>query len=176
MIVWQRIKNALWAILGLLVGFLLFGKKKDDLEIKEAKKTVGESKKTVGEIIENKKRREHHAEELKEKLKKITTGTLILVLCLCFCLSVWATDYYIPETYEEAIEYYMAAVESALDYQEKYEQAEADNDRLLLINQELARQLEVMIQYKQSKQRFGLTAGVIMLDRPGFYIGITWSL
>lgn len=169
MIVWQRIKNALWAILGLLAGFLLFGRKKDSSQIEEAKKTLSEVKKNTGEIVENKKRREHHAEELKEKLKKITTGTLILFLILIpiFCLPVRA-EYYIPKNHDDA-------VETAIEYKELYEQAEADVDRLLEENRRLAEQLELMIQYNK-RSRLGVTAGVIVVDHPGFYIGLTWSL
>ena len=168
MITWQKVKNALCAILGLLVGFLLFWRKSEPENTKEAKKVLDESKKTAGEIVKNKKEREKEAADLKEKLKKITTGTLILILIMC--LPVMA---YVPKDYDEAIEYYQAAVEVALEYQKLYEQAEADINRLLEQSSKLSKELELVLQY--NKPVLGLTAGVIVSRYPGLYVGLTWQ-
>ena len=176
MITWQKVKNALCAILGLLVGFLLFWRKSEPENTKEAKKVLDESKKTAGEIVKNKKEREREAADLKEKLKKITTGTLILVFL--FCVPVMAAEdieIHIPDDYEKLVEYYKATVEVALEYQRLYEAAEADVDRLLEENRKLSEQLEIMIQYNRQR-RLGLTAGALISPYPGIFVGLTLQL
>ena len=170
---WKKIKSALWAILGLLAAFLLFLRRKEPPEVEEARKTVTEAKKTAGEIVREKAEREKKAVELKNRLKKITTGTLILVFLIC--TPATARDIYIPEDYDELVEYYLAAVEVALEYQRLYEAAETDIDRLLEENQKLSEQLELMIEYNR-KRRLGLTAGAIVSSTPGLFIGLTLQL
>ena len=76
---WTRIKGLLCAILGLVAGFYLSQAEKSMRAKKTIQKTIKESQKTAGEIIKSKKEREKEAADLKSKLKKITTGTLILV-------------------------------------------------------------------------------------------------
>jgi len=172
----KRIKNALWAILGLLAAILLFWRQKKPPAVEKAEQTLDESKKTAGEIVENKKEREKEAADLKEKLKKITTGTLILVFL--FCASAMAAEdieIYIPKDYEKLVEYYQAVAEVAIEYQRLYEEAEADVDRLLEENRKLSEQLELMIDYNQ-RNRLGLTAGALISPNPGIFVGLTLQL
>ena len=174
---WRKIKNALWAILGLFTAILLFLRQKKPPNIEKAEKVLDESKKTAGEIVKNKADREKKAADLKDKLKKITTGTLILVFL--FCVPVMAAQddvyIYIPDSYEELVEYYKATVEVALEYQRLYEEAEADIDRLLEENRKLSEQLEIMIQYNRQR-RLGLTVGGIISPNPGIFVGLTIQL
>lgn len=172
----KRIKNALWAILGLLAAILLFWRQKKPPAVEKAEQTLDESKKTAGEIVENKKEREKEAADLKEKLKKITAGTLILVFL--FCVPVMAAEdihIYIPDDYEKLVEYYKAVAEVAIEYQRLYEEAEADVGRLLEENRKLSEQLELMIEYNRQR-RLGLTAGGIISPNPGIFVGLTLQL
>ena len=172
MITWAKVKNWLSLILGLLVGFLLFRGGKSSPGTKEAEKTLTEAEKTAGEIIKTKKEREKEAAKVRDRLNKITTGTLILILLIGLAMPVRA-EAYIPETYDEAIRYYLAAVEVAQDYQRLYESAEVNLDRALEQNQALAGSLRDMIQYKQ---RFGINAGLLIYDyKPGLYVGLTYT-
>lgn len=175
MILWERIKNALWAILGLLAAILLFWRQKKPPIIKKAEQTLDESKKTASEIVKEKAEREKQATDLKERLKKITTGTLILVFLVCVPVMAQDIEIYIPDSYEELVEYYKATVEVALEYQRLYEAAEADVDRLLAENAKLSEQLETMIKYNRQR-RLGLTAGGIISPNPGLFIGLTLQL
>ena len=170
MILWRKVKNALCAILGLLVGFLLFWRKSDNPNAKEVKKVLDESEKASKNVEKSKKEREAKAEELKDKLKKITTGTLILVFL--FCLPAKAI--YIPETYDEAIECYLATVAVAKEYQELYEAAEADVNQLLEENSKLSKELEYMLEYTQP--RLSLSAGALVGCPPSLYVGLTWQI
>ena len=172
----KRIKNALWAILSVLAAILLFWRQKKPPAVEKAEQTLDESKKTAGEIVKNKKEREKEAADLKEKLKKITTGTLILVFL--FCASAMAAEdieIYIPKDYEKLVEYYQAVAEVAIEYQRLYEEAEADVDRLLEENRKLSEQLELMIEYNRQR-RLGLTAGGIVSPNPGIFVGLTLQL
>ena len=170
MILWRKVKSALCAILGLLVGFFLFSAEKSQKARKNIKSTLKESEKTAKNVEKNKKEREAKAEELKNKLKKITTGTLILVFL--FCLPAKAI--YIPETYDEAIECYLATVAVAKEYQELYEAAEADVNQLLEENSKLSKELEYMIEYTQP--RLSLSAGALVGCPPSLYVGLTWQI
>ena len=170
MILWRKVKNALCAILGLLVGFLLFWRKSDNPNAKEVKKVLDESEKASKNVEKSKKEREAKAEELKDKLKKITTGTLILVFL--FCMKTSAIN--IPQTYDEAIEYYLATVEVAKEYQELYEAAEADVNQLLEENSKLSKELEYMLEYTQP--RLSLSAGALVGCPPSLYVGLTWQI
>ena len=138
---------------------------------------LDESKKTADEITKNKADRERQAADLKDKLRKITTGTLILVFL--FCVPVMAAQddvyIYIPDSYEELVEYYKAVAEVALEYQRLHEEAEADVGRLLEENRKLSEQLEIMIQYTR-KPKIGLTAGGIISPNPGIFVGLTLQL
>ena len=87
MTLWKKIKNALWAILGLLATIFLFWRQKKPPLVEKAEQVLDESKKTADEITKNKAEREKQAADLKERLKKITTGTLILVFLVC--VPVW---------------------------------------------------------------------------------------
>ena len=172
----KRIKNALWAILSVLAAILLFWRQKKPPAVEKAEQTLDESKKTAGEIVKNKKEREKEAADLKEKLKKITTGTLILVFL--FCASAMAAEdieICIPKDYEKLVEYYQAVAEVAIEYQRLYEEAEADVDRLLEENRKLSEQLELMIEYNRQR-RLGLTAGGIVSPNPGIFVGLTLQL
>ena len=172
----KRIKNALWAILGVLAAILLFWRQKKPPIVEKAEQVLDEGKKTAGEIVKNKKEREKEAADLKEKLKKITTGTLILVFL--FCASAMAAEdieIYIPKDYEKLVEYYQAVAEVAIEYQRLYEEAEADVDRLLEENRKLSEQLELMIEYNRQR-RLGLTAGGIVSPNPGIFVGLTLQL
>lgn len=173
----KRIKNALWAILGLLAAFLLFWRQKRPPDMEKAEQVLDESKKTTGEITKNKADREKQAADLKEKLKKITTGTLILVFLVCVPVMAAQDDVYIyiPDSYEELVEYYKATVDVAMEYQRLYEAAEADVDRLLEENRKLSEQLEIMIQYNRQR-RLGLTVGGIISPNPGLFVGLTLQL
>ena len=168
---WKKIKSALWAILGLLAAFLLFWRRKEPPEVEEARKTVTEAKKTAGEIVREKAEREKKAVELKNRLKKITTGTLILVFLIC--TPATAGDIYIPEDHDELVEYYLAAVEVAQEYQALYEEAEAEVTRLLgqvvLLDDEVER-LAGYIE-RQSRPEWGLTGGLRLTGR-----GAGWTL
>lgn len=175
MILWERIKNALWAILGLLAAIFLFWRQKRPPDMEKAEQVLDESKKSVAEIAKNKANREKQAADLKERLKKITTGTLILVFLICVPVKAQDIEIYIPDSYEELVEYYRATVEVALEYQRLYEQAEADVDRLLRENAKLSEQLEIMIQYHR-KPKVGLTAGAIVSAQPGLFVGLTIQL
>lgn len=173
---WKKIKNALWAILSVLAAIFLFWRQRKLPVIEKAEQVLDESKKTAGEIVKNKKEREKEAADLKEKLKKITTGTLVLVFL--FCVPVMAAEdihIYIPDDYEKLVEYYQAVAEVAIEYQRLYEAAEADVDRLLEENRKLSEQLELMIDYTQ-KKRLGLTAGGIVSPNPGIFVGLTLQL
>lgn len=159
----RRIKQALCVIGGILAGIagmLLFGRKNEP-QIEEAKEAVKESRKTAGEILDRQKER-------KEKAEKMKAGLLVLLVCGMIFVGARAAqaEVYIPETYEEAVEYYLAAMEL-------YESAEADADRLLAENNRLTTALESMIQYKQP--RWSVEAGVfVTTDRPGLYAGLSW--
>jgi len=169
----KRIKNALWAILSVLAAILLFWRQKKPPAVEKAERALDESKKTTGEIVKEKAEREKQATDLKEKLKKITTGTLILVFLIC--VPVMAQDdveIYIPKDYEKLVEYYKATVEVAMEYQRLYEAAEADVGRLLEENRKLSEQLEIMIKYNR-QHRLGLTAGAIISTQPGMFVGLT---
>src|SRR5690606_5954492 len=65
----KRIKNALWAILGLLATVFLFWRQKRPPDMEKAEQVLDESKKSVAEIAKNKANREKQAADLKEKLK-----------------------------------------------------------------------------------------------------------
>ena len=82
---------------------------------------------------------------------------------------------YIPDSYEELVEYYKAVAEVAIEYQRLYEEAEADVGRLLEENRKLSEQLEIMIQYTR-KPKIGLTAGGIISPNPGIFVGLTLQL
>lgn len=174
---WKKIKNALWAILGLLATIFLFWRQKKPPNIEKAEQVLDESKKTAGEIVKEKAEREKQATDLKEKLKKITTGTLILVFLICVPVMAAQDDVYIyiPDSYEELVEYYKATVEVAMEYQRLYEEAEADVGRLLEENARLSEQLEIMIQYTR-KPKIGLTVGGIISAHPGIFVGLTLQL
>ena len=174
---WEKTKNALCAILGLLATILLFWRQKKPPAVEKAERALDESKKTVGEIVENKADREKQAADLKERLKKITTGTLILVFLFCTPVMAAQDDVYIyiPDSYEELVEYYKATVEVAMEYQRLYEAAEADVNRLLEENARLSEQLEIMIQYTR-KPKIGLTVGGIISPNPGIFVGLTLQL
>lgn len=172
---WKKIKNALWAILGLLAAIFLFLRQKKPPLVEKAEQVLDESKKTVGEIVKNKKEREKEAADLKEKLKKITTGTLILVFLFCTPVMAQDIEIYIPKDYDELVEYYKATVEVALEYQRLYEAAETDVGRLLEENHKLSEQLEIMIQYNRQR-RLGLTVGGIISPNPGIFVGLTLQL
>jgi hypothetical protein len=172
---WKKIKNALWAILGLLAAIFLFLRQKKPPNTEKAEQVIDESKKTVGEIVKNKAEREKQAADLKDKLKKITTGTLILVFLICVPVMAQDIEIYIPKDYDELVEYYKAVAEVAIEYQRLYEAAEADVGRLLEENARLSEQLEIMIQYTR-KPKIGLTAGAIVSAQPGIFVGLTLQL
>lgn len=171
----KRIKNALWAILGLLATIFLFWRQKKPPNIEKAEQVLDEGKKTAGEIVKEKAEREKQATDLKEKLKKITTGTLILVFLICVPVMAEDIEIYIPKDYDELVEYYKAVAEVAIEYQRLYEEAEADVGRLLEENARLSEQLEIMIQYTR-KPKIGLTVGGIISAHPGIFVGLTLQL
>ena len=168
----KRIKNALWAILSVLAAILLFWRQKKPPAVEKAERALDESKKTTGEIVKEKAEREKQATDLKEKLKKITTGTLILVFLICVPVKAQDIEIYIPKDYDELVEYYKAVAEVAIEYQRLYEAAEADVGRLLEENRKLSEQLEIMIKYNR-QHRLGLTAGAIISTQPGMFVGLT---
>ena len=168
----KRIKNALWAILSVLAAILLFWRQKKPPLVEKAEQALDESKKTADEITKNKADREKQAADLKDKLKKITTGTLILVFLICVPVKAQDIEIYIPKDYDELVEYYKAVAEVAIEYQRLYEAAEADVGRLLEENRKLSEQLEIMIQYNR-QHRLGLTAGAIISTQPGMFVGLT---
>lgn len=172
---WKKIKNALWAILGLLAAIFLFWRQKKPPLVEKAEQVLDEGKKTAGEIVKEKAEREKQATDLKEKLKKITTGTLILVFLACVPVMAQDIEIYIPEDYEKLVEYYKAVAEVAIEYQRLYEEAEADVGRLLEENARLSEQLEIMIQYNRQR-RLGLTVGGIISPNPGIFVGLTLQL
>ena len=172
---WEKTKNALWAILGLLAAIFLFLRQKKPPLVEKAEQVLDESKKTADEITKNKADREKQAADLKEKLKKITTGTLILVFLFCVPVMAQDIEIYIPEDYEKLVEYYKATVEVAMEYQRLYEAAEADVGQLLEENRKLSEQLEIMIQYNRQR-RLGLTVGGIISPNPGIFVGLTLQL
>ena len=94
---WKKIKNALWAILGLLAAIFLFLRQKKPPLVEKAEQVLDEGKKTAGEIVKEKAEREKQATDLKEKLKKITTGTLILVFLVCVPVMAQDIEIYILE-------------------------------------------------------------------------------
>ena len=172
---WEKTKNALWAILGLLAAIFLFWRQKKPPLVEKAEQVLDESKKTADEITKNKADREKQAADLKDKLRKITTGTLILVFLVCVPVMAQDIEIYIPKDYEKLVEYYKATVEVAMEYQRLYEAAEADVGRLLEENRKLSEQLEIMIQYNRQR-RLGLTVGGIISPNPGIFVGLTLQL
>ena len=173
---WEKTKNALCAILGLLAAIFLFWRQKKPPLVEKAEQVLDENKKTADEITKNKADREKQAADLKERLKKITTGTLILVFLVCVpVMAAEDIEIYIPQDYDELVEYYKAIVEVAIEYQRLYEAAEADAGRLLEENQKLSEQLDLMIKYNRQR-RLCLTAGGIISPNPGLFVGLTLQL
>lgn len=171
MITLKKLKNVLFALLGFLAALLLFWRRKEPPGIEEARQVVTEAKKTAGEIVREKAEREKKAAELKERLKKITTGTLVLVFLICS--SAAGQNVYTPESYDELVEYYLAAVEVAQEYQRLYEAAEADVDRLLAQVDALAAEVERLAGHVEHYRRpaWGLSGGLRLTGR-----GAGWAL
>lgn len=156
------IKQFFGTLAALIVGLLFLSRKRDPEVVEEGKKAIKESRVTAGEILDRQKAR-------KEKAEKMKAGLLVLLVCgLVFAGARAAqAEIYIPATYDEAVEYYLAALEL-------YEGAEADVDRLLAENNRLTVALENMVQYRQP--RWNLFTGVFITSgAPGIYLGLNYS-
>ena len=152
--------------------------------VDDARETLEQVREVVAEVVQDQGDRQERAEKAKEKLQKILTGTLVLALCFAVSAGVslgtatpaMATPTgqpYIPESYDELVEYYLAAVETAQEYRVLYEEAEVEVTRLLgqvvLLDDEVER-LAGYIE-RQSRPEWGLTGGLAVTGE-----GAWWNL
>lgn len=144
--------------------------------VEDARKTLEQVQGVVAEAIRAQGDRQARAEAAKKKLEKIMTGALVLALCLVtFPAMATGQDIYIPESYDELLEYYLAAIEVAQEYRALYEEAEAEVDRLLGQIEILDTEVERLAKYieRHCQPAWGLTAGIDLADGARWQLGVS---
>jgi len=145
--------------------------------VDDARETLKQVREVVAEAVQVQGNRKERAEIAKEKLQKIMSGTLVLVLCFIAAFPAMAIDQkvYIPESYDELLEYYLAAVEVAQEYQKLYEEAEAEVTRLLSQIEILDAEVERLVGYidRYCRPAWGLTGGLEVTGQgPQWILGV----
>lgn len=152
--------------------------------VEDARGTLEQVREVVAEVVQDQGDRKERAKAAREKLEKILSGTLVLTLCFVVFLGPLASlamatpttatgQPYIPESYDELVEYYLAAVEVAQEYQALYEEAEAEVTRLLGQVGILETEVERLAGYieRHCRPEWGLSGGLAVTGE-----GAWWNL
>jgi len=149
--------------------------------VDDARETLEQVREVVAEVVQDQGDRKERAKAAREKLGKIVSGTLTLAFCFMISLAMatpaiaTGQEIYIPESYDELVEYYLAAVEVAQEYQALYEEAEAEVTRLLGQVGILETEVERLAGYieRHCRPEWGLSGGMIVTgDGAGWSLGV----
>jgi len=186
--IWNFIKIALGIILAIFI-YIFFTKRDNSKlmeKINEVKEEAKIEEKRVEKIKKKIENRKKEAETLNERLKKHFNILIILFIVFTFSVGVVATDTIenlkTPETYEELLEAYRDMAEIAIGYQKLYQEAEADNQSLLKVIENLQGLMKIqqeIIDDLLNKKRFSIFAGLdlvpLHLDYSGISLGLNWE-
>lgn len=185
--IWNFIKIAFGVVLAIFT-YMFFKKDKSGIKkkIEEVKAEAKKEEEKVKKIEKRIETRRKEAKTLAERLKKHFNIFIIIFVVFCFSVGVVAIDTIenlkIPETYSELLEAYRDVASIAIAYQRLYNEAEADNQALLKVIENLQSLLKVqqdIINNLLQKDKIGLFGGIgyvpLHPDYSSIMLGITFE-
>lgn len=178
---------ALWYFLGAKVAAILggvaalFGWRTRQM-IEDIEQEVVREKKTVEQVKKNREERLKKHKELQDRMNRFFCIFLVFtILSVAALAGKPPPDLYIPDSYEELVEMYKEAVMIAIEYQQLYLEAEADNEILLKSIENLQKlieaQQEIIDRYLRNdlKLSAGLNIVPMNLQNSGIILSLEYE-